>query len=138
MEEKQKAMLARLMGNRPVLLIFLPTLLFLGAFFFYPLIRIMQVSLSEGELADFFSRSYIWSTLWFTTWQAMVSTLLTLLVGLPIAYLFANYEFRGKSLLRAITTVPFVMPTVVVAAAFRALLGQSGPINQIVMGKQTA
>ena len=121
------------MENRQVLLIFLPTLLFLGAFFFYPLMRIMQVSLGEGNLASFFERRYIWSTLWFTTWQAIVSTGLTFLVGLPIAYLFATYEFRGKTVLRAITTVPFVMPTVVVAAAFRALLGQSGPINQFLM-----
>ena len=119
--------------NRPVLIIFLPTLIFLLAFFFYPLIRIMQVSLNDGTLADFFSRRYIWSTLYFTSWQAVVSTILTLLTGLPIAYLFANYNFRGKSLLRAITTVPFVMPTVVVAAAFRALLGPAGPLNQMAI-----
>ena len=49
--------------------------------------------------------------------------------GLPSAYLFARYEFRGKSLLRALTAVPFMLPTVVVAAGFNALLGPRGLIS---------
>ncbi|MCA9924625.1 MAG: iron ABC transporter permease, partial [Anaerolineales bacterium] len=79
------------------------------------------------------TRTYFWKTIWFTTWQAAVSTLLTLLIGFPAAYLFARYRFPGKSLLKALTAVPFVMPTVVVAAAFRALLGVNGPVNQVLM-----
>ena len=59
--------------------------------------------------------------------------LLTLWVGLPAAYIFSHYEFRGKTTLRALTTIPFVLPTVVVAAAFRALLGANGPVNQLLM-----
>jgi thiamine transport system permease protein len=35
----------------------------------------------------------------------------------------ARYDFRGKSLLMALTGIPFVLPTLVVAAAFNALLG---------------
>jgi thiamine transport system permease protein len=55
--------------------------------------------------------------------QALLSTLLTLLLGLPGAYVFARYDFPGKRLIQALTTVPFVLPTVVVAAAFSAILG---------------
>jgi thiamine transport system permease protein len=69
----------------------------------------------------------------FTTGQALLSTLLTLAAGMPAAYAFARYEFRGKSLLRALTTIPFVMPTMVVAAAFTALLGPRGYVNQGLM-----
>jgi len=46
----------------------------------------------------------------FTFWQATLSTLLTLLFGLPGAYLMARYRFRGKSLILALTAIPFVMP----------------------------
>jgi thiamine transport system permease protein len=67
--------------------------------------------------------------LWFTFWQALASTALTLVVGLPGAYLLARFSFRGKSLFRAITGIPFVMPTLVVAAAFNALLGPQGWAN---------
>jgi thiamine transport system permease protein len=108
-------------------------LAFLAIFFFYPLGRIFQVSFSsagKGDISGLFTGGYFWRLLWFTTWQAAVSTLLTLLVGLPLAFLFARYEFRGKTLLRALTTIPFVLPTVVVAVAFAALLGPNGVLNQ--------
>ncbi|MCA9938713.1 MAG: iron ABC transporter permease [Anaerolineales bacterium] len=108
-------------------------LLFLALFFFYPLVNILRLSLTVAALQTFFARAYLWRVLWFTVWQAALSTLLTLLIGLPASYLFARYDFAGKHLLRALTTIPFVMPTVVVAAAFRALLGPSGPVNQSLM-----
>ncbi len=66
--------------------------------------------------------------MWFTLWQAVVSTVLTLLVGMPAAYVVARYEFPGRRLFRAFVTVPFVLPTVVVATAFLALLRPGGPL----------
>jgi thiamine transport system permease protein len=69
----------------------------------------------------------------FTFGQAALSTALTLLLGLPGAYLLARFTFRGKALLRALTAVPFVMPTLVVAAGFSALLGPRGWINLALM-----
>jgi thiamine transport system permease protein len=71
---------------------------------------------------------------WFTIWQAGLSTLLTLLFGLPGAYLLARFDFRGKALIQALTGIPFVLPTLVVAAAFNALLGPRGWINLVLMG----
>ncbi len=106
---------------------------FLALFFFYPLANIIGVSLTVDALAGIVTRSYYVDVLWFTLWQAIASTGLTLLVGLPAAYLFARYDFAGRQTLHALTTVPFVMPTVVVAAAFRTLLGPGGPLNQALM-----
>lgn len=60
--------------------------------------------------------------LWFTTWQAAASTALTMVVGVVPAYLLHRFEFRGRTALRAALIVPFFLPTVVVAAAFLALL----------------
>lgn len=117
---------------RRLILYSLP-LLFLGVFFFYPLVNIFRLSLTVAAVESALSRAYFWRTIWFTIWQAGVSTLLTLLVGLPAAYLFARYTFRGKSWLRAAAMIPFVMPTVVVAAAFRALLGGNGLLNRMLM-----
>ena len=126
----------RLMRRLLLYLLYALPLLFLAVFYLYPLVSILRVSfLPEGQLnlagiGAMVSQSYFWKVIWFTTWQAAVSTLLTLLVGLPLAYLFAQYAFPGKTLLRALTTIPFVMPTVVVAAAFTTLLGDKGVINQ--------
>jgi thiamine transport system permease protein len=112
---------------------------FLGLFYFFPLGKILFVSLArgkEGFAAPFIqaiTSTSIRSVLWFTIWQAVISTGFTLLIGLPGAYLFARYDFRGKSLLRALTGIPFVLPTLVVATAFYALLGPRGWINMGLM-----
>lgn len=106
-------------------------LAFLGLFFCYPLAAILRLSFAEGAggLATTLADPYIWRVVGFTAWQALLSTLLTLGLGLPGAYVFARYEFPGKAALRALAGVPFVMPTVVVAVAFAALLGPRGMLN---------
>lgn len=59
---------------------------------------------------------------WFTVWQAVASTVLTLVAGIGPAYVLARFEFRARRLVLAAATVPFMLPTVVVGAAFLALL----------------
>ena len=66
------------------------------------------------------------SVIWFTVWQAAVSTVLTVAVALPAAGAVARLRFRGQRLVRALATVPFVLPTVVVAAAFEGLFDRFG------------
>ena len=111
-------------------------LLFLVFFFFYPLARILQRSLivdgqlDLGSVFGTLTAPFVWKVLWFTTWQAALSTLCTVLIGLPLAYIFSHYEFPGKTIIKALITVPFVMPTVVVAAAFTTLAGSNGLLNQ--------
>jgi thiamine transport system permease protein len=114
-------------------------LLFLTLFYFYPLVSILGVSLApEGRLdlssfGEILTSSYYRSTLWFTVWQAGLSTLLTVALALPGAYVFARYRFPGRSLLLSLSLLPFVLPTVVVAAAFSALVGPRGALNSILM-----
>lgn len=118
---------------------YLIPLLFLAVFFFYPLISIFTLSFApEGSLdlsalRRLIGTNYYARTLWFTLWQATLSTLLTVALALPAGYVFARYQFRGKSLLQALTTIPFVLPTVVVANAFSAWLGPRSWLNQALM-----
>src|SRR3989304_1955610 len=112
-----------------VLLWFLP-LSFLVISFFFPLSRIFALTFDHKTLTSE-NLQLASRVLLFTLYQATLSTLLTLLLGLPSAFLFARYDFRGKSLLRALTAVPFMLPTVVVAAGFNALLGPRGWIQTL-------
>ena len=120
------------------LLLWAGPLAFLALFYFYPLASILEASFSRtpvGATTPFleaFSSSVL-RVLGFTIWQAALSTLLTLAFGLPGAYLLARYDFRGKSLIQALAGIPFVMPTLVVAAAFNALLGPRGWVNLAMM-----
>ncbi|SFG14523.1 ABC transporter permease [Streptomyces mirabilis] len=84
-----------------------------------------------GRIGEVLAQSDIRHVLWFTTWQALASTALTLLIALPGAYVFARFDFRGKQVLRAVVTVPFVLPTVVVGTAFLALVGRGGLLDQL-------
>ncbi|MFN2274959.1 MAG: ABC transporter permease [Anaerolineales bacterium] len=120
-------------------LLWILPLAFLGLFFFYPLVQIFSLSFARSPgspllpIAATLRSQETLHVLGFTFGQAAASTLLTLMVGLPGAYLFGRYAFRGKSALRALSGIPFVLPTVVVAAAFTALLGPRGWINQGLM-----
>jgi thiamine transport system permease protein len=120
-------------GNRPALTAHAVRLAatavpagFLALFFLYPLGSILERGLTQGGGLSFpgdvvFSHA-TGRILWFTIWQAAVSTLLTLLAGLPLAWATARVRFRGQALVRALVVVPFVLPTIVVATAFLALL----------------
>ena len=118
-----------------VLLLWLAPLCFLLLFYFYPMASILKLSLERsqaGLLAPFIEAvqsPITWQVITFTFWEAFLSTLLTLAIGLPGAYLVSHYNFKGKGLLQALTGIPFLMPTLVVAAAFNALLGPGGWIN---------
>ncbi|GAA2226239.1 iron ABC transporter permease [Streptomyces amakusaensis] len=110
---------------------------FFAVFFAHPVAAIVGRGLRDGGVwqfagaAEVLGRADLQRVLWFTTWQALASTALTLLIALPGAYVFARYDFPGKRLLRAAVTVPFVLPTVVVGSAFLALLGRGGVLDEL-------
>ncbi len=108
-------------------------LAFLAIFFAFPLAEILERGLRSvgGETAfDVLADPVTREVLWFTVWQAAASTVLTIAVALPAAYVLGRYEFSGRKLVHALVTIPFVLPTVVVALAFLAILPaglQRGP-----------
>ncbi len=110
---------------------------FFAVFFAYPVAAIVARGLKTdggwqlGRIADVLTQSDIRQVLWFTTWQALVSTALTLVIALPGAYALARFDFPGKQVLRAVITVPFVLPTVVVGTAFMALVGRGGLLDAL-------
>ena len=99
---------------------------FLAVFFVWPLAAILERSLvDDGGLRvpfDVLARRTTLELVWFTLWQATVSTALTLVAGLPLAWALSRFSFRGRGVVEALVLVPFVLPTVVVATAFVALL----------------
>ncbi len=94
----------------------------LAVFYLWPLATLLGRVLSASALLDTFRAPGIGQVLWFTLWQAIVSTAITMVVGFVPAYVLARYRFRGRRTALAIVTVPFMLPTVVVGAAFLALL----------------
>ena len=102
-------------------------LAFLSLFFLYPLAAIVERGLrgAGDSPVDVLTDPLTREVVWFTLWQALASTVLTILVAFPAAYVLGRYQFRGRNLVGALVVVPFVLPTVVVALAFVAILPDS-------------
>ncbi|MDQ3937803.1 MAG: iron ABC transporter permease [Chloroflexota bacterium] len=114
-------------------------MLFLLLFFVFPVATILLIGLAPdgvidgAGLVDVLARPFVREVALFTVWQAVVSTLLTVVLALPGAYVLARFDFPGRRLVAALSIVPFVLPTVVVASAFLALLGPRSPLNAFVV-----
>ena len=68
----------------------------------------------------------------FTAYQAALSTVASVALGLPAAYLLARFEFPGRRTLRSLTILPFVLPSIMVAVGFVATFGQRGTLNAVL------
>ena len=97
----------------------------LTVFYVWPFVTLVTEAVDTESISTVFGRSRTWSIVWFTTWQAVMSTLLTIVVGLVPAWVIARFEFAGRRLLLSLLTAVFVLPTVVMGAAFLALLPDS-------------
>ncbi len=67
-----------------------------------------------------------WRLVGLTVAQAAASCTVTLVIGIPVAWVLARFRFPGRSAVRSVATIPFVLPTVVVGAAVASLLGPRG------------
>ena len=65
----------------------------------------------------------------FTAYQALLSTVAAIALGLPGAYVLARFEFPGRRTIRSLTALPFVMPTILVAIGFVATFGANGVVT---------
>ena len=68
----------------------------------------------------------------FTAYQALLSTVASLLLGLPGAYVLTRFSFPGRETIRSLTMLPFVLPSIMVAVGFVAMFGASGTLNDLL------
>ncbi len=105
---------------------------FFLVFYFYPLTGIFLKSFLQNSkidldfLAQVFASTRTLKIIWFTFWQAGVSTLLTIICALPCAFVLSHYDFKGKKIIKILSSIPFVLPAIVVGAAFQACFGDKG------------
>jgi len=112
----------------------------LTAFIVYPVLRVLAISLSDDSssftlihFANFFRRPLFREALWNTLWSGFLVVLFSAALSLPLAFLLARYDFRGKVLLQTAATLPLVIPPFVGAVALQLILGRSGMVNLLLM-----
>jgi len=111
----------------------------LVAFILYPVLRVLWISLSDDQgnltllhFANFFRRPLFREALWNSLWSGFLVVLFSGILALPLAYVLARYEFRGKLLLHTAATLPLVIPPFVGAVALQLILGRSGMVNLLL------
>ena len=139
-------------------LVALLTTAVLGVMFFYPVATVLVEAVwrdaapTAGPLLDVLSDPFYFGILaeaardpgavltqfpdyrlglfGFTAYQAVLSTVASVALGLPGAYVLARFEFPGRRTVRSLTAVPFVLPSIMVAVGFIATFGRNGVVNQ--------
>ncbi|MFD2488792.1 ABC transporter permease [Amycolatopsis jiangsuensis] len=105
---------------------------FLVVFFAWPVVAIVGRGFSAGGVDTVLGDPQTWRLTGFTLASAAASTVVAVVAGLPVAFLLARVRLPGVGLARTIVLVPFVLPTVVVGLAFRALWPDGGVLPLVL------
>jgi thiamine transport system permease protein len=106
----------------------------LGLFFLLPVSGMVERGfvqdgrLDVGGVLGVLTRPEIRRAVWFTVWTSSVATVIACALGLPAAYVLHRVAIPGRTWIRAVLVVPFVLPTVVVGVAFELVIGDGGPL----------
>ena len=115
-------------------------LAFLGVFFAWPVATLIvrgffpDGAFSLDAFTAVFAAPRTWRVIATTLAQAAAGTLVAVAVGIPGAWLLYRTRFPGRLVVRALVTVPFVLPSVVVGVAFKSLVISTGPLGGLGLG----
>ena len=101
---------------------------------FAPLVAVLSTAMSGGFQEVFLGSrvGYYMDVLGFSLWQAGLSTIGALLLGLPGAWLLARRQFPGRRMFRGLTVIPFVLPPVLMVLGVVLVFGNNGAINRVL------
>lgn len=93
-----------------------------------PILALLTAT-SFGELINQLGSPMVLSTVLISLETALIVVLLALLLGIPVAYLLAMKNFKGKEILDTLVDLPISMPPLVAGLALLILLGGNSPIG---------
>jgi iron(III) transport system permease protein len=118
--------------------IMLLALAFLGLFLLYPLLNVFGASfldrsgtsLTLGNYVRVLSSTFYLGSLYNTLIVGVAATVITIVIGVPLAFCLARLPVPGKPALLALASLPLVLPSFVAAYALVLLLGRAGVVTQ--------
>jgi thiamine transport system permease protein len=117
---------------------------FLAIFFVWPVIALIargfvdQQGFSVTGLMAVINSGRTWRVLGQTLLQAASGTVMSVLLGIPGAFVLYCRRFPGRRVVRALVSIPFVLPSVVVGVAFQALISPTGPLGFLKLNESFA
>lgn len=120
------------------LLPLVPALVFLAAFFVYPLLRMVALSFGapSGALGYYatIAQNPVYATILGLTFQtALIVTGLCVLLGVPTAYLLATVQGTLRTVVLIAVVLPFLTSILIRTYAWMAILGRQGVVNQLLL-----
>jgi molybdate transport system permease protein len=116
-------------GARPPAAAIVVATLGILVFFALPLAGLIQ-RIPWSDFFDDLSNPAVRPALRLSLVCSLAATALSVVIGVPIAWVLARTEFPGKSLVRALALLPLVLPPVVGGMALLAALGRRGLVGQ--------
>ena len=99
-------------------------------FILLPVVATISVQICDfNELTKAMSDKTVWDSIFLTYYAALISTLIAIIFGTPLAYLLSRYDFRGKSIVEGVVDVPVVIPHTVAGIALLAVFGSNGLVG---------
>ncbi len=89
-------------------------------------------TITLGHYVEYFRTPSELRALWSSVWISMATVVLSALIGVPLAFLFARYEFPGRRVLGALAAMPVLLPPLVGVIAILFLYGESGIATRLV------
>lgn len=118
-------------------ILFSVCILLFGALFLWPVLKIViggylhQGQFSLQYVAAVFQNPIYIEGLRNSLMIAIGTTTLTLLIGIPLAWVNIRYDFAGKKILSAMLLMPMILPPFVGAIGFQKIFGQYGALNAL-------
>lgn len=115
-------------------------LVFFLLFIVFPLILILYKSIFSSQTGTFtleyfqkfFSKKYYWSTIINSFKVTVCSTIISVLLGMPLAYIMKSIKIKGEKLLHILIIISYVSPPFIGAYAWIQLLGRNGLITRVI------
>lgn len=116
------------------------TIVFFGLFFVYPIWHTVKEAFVTPEdtftlvyIAEIFKNPIYVEGLINSFYMGLFTTLLSLLIALPLALMANHWDFKGKEVLNSLILVPLILPPFVGALGIRQILGQAGVFNSFLI-----
>lgn len=103
----------------------------------YPLFSLFFSSLKDSNTGEFtlsnfvqfFTKKYYYESLWRSFSVTIITTILTIVIGVPLAYVMTTFKIKGKGLIEILIIISVLSPPFIGAYSWILLLGRSGVIT---------
>ena len=120
-------------------LLFIPCIVLVAYFMIVPLLEIIIPTFTNNEdgmfsvYKEFFTDSYMMSIFLRTIKISLISSLICMVIGVPVSYYISRVSKKIRGLFIALTVFPILTNSVVRSFAWMSILGKNGIINSLLM-----